>query len=108
MLWSLLKILLFVVIVGALTFGAGALMETGSSIRLDIGTTEFTLSPLAAVIGAFVLLGVIWIVFKFVGLAIASGSTAQIENALDALIENLLAATCEECAERFVAPCHEQ
>ena len=71
MLWSLLKILLFVVIVGALTFGAGALMEAGSSIRLDIGTTEFTLSPLAAVIGAFVLLGVIWIVFKFVGFAIA-------------------------------------
>lgn len=71
MLWSLLKILLFVVVVIGLTLGAGALMETGSSVRLAIGTTEFTLSPLAAVIAALVLLALIWATFKLVGLAIA-------------------------------------
>lgn len=72
MLWSLLKILLFVVVVIALTFGAGALMETGSSVRLAIGTTEFTLSPIAAVVAALVLLALIWATFKLVGLAVAT------------------------------------
>ncbi len=72
MLWSLLKILLFVVVVIALTFGAGALMETGSSVRLAIGTTEFTLSPIAAVVAALVLLALIWVTFKLVGLAVAT------------------------------------
>lgn len=71
MLWSLLKILLFVVAVIGLTLGAGALMETGSSVRMAIGTTEFTLSPLAAVIAALVLLALIWATFKLVGLAVA-------------------------------------
>ncbi len=71
MLWSLLKILLFVCIVAALTLGAGALLETGGAVRLAIGATEFTLSPLAAVVAALILLGAIFLAFKLVGLIVA-------------------------------------
>ena len=71
MLWSLLKILIFVCIVAALTFGAGLLLETDGVVRMSVGATEFTLSPLAAVIAALVLLGAIWVIFKLVGLCVA-------------------------------------
>ena len=71
MLWSLLKILIFVTIVAALTYGAGLLLETDGVVRMSVGATEFTLSPLAAVIAALLLLGAIWALFKLVGLCIA-------------------------------------
>ena len=60
MLWSLIKILVFVALVVALTIGTGYWMETGPSVRLAIGTVEFNLGPLQAVIAALVLLGALW------------------------------------------------
>lgn len=71
MLWSLLKILIFVTLVAALTYGAGLLLETDGVVRMAVGATEFTLSPLAAVIAALVILGAIWVLFRLVGLCIA-------------------------------------
>jgi len=71
MLWSLLKVLIFVTTVALLTLGVGYLMDTDGAIRVAVGTTEFTLSPLAAVIGALVLLATIWLLFRVVGLTIA-------------------------------------
>ena len=46
-------------------------MNTGGAVRLAVGTTEFTLSPLAAVIVSLILLGVVWALFRLVGLAVA-------------------------------------
>ena len=40
MLWSLFKIVLFVVIVSALTIGAGFLMESSGGIQITVGGTE--------------------------------------------------------------------
>ena len=71
MLWSLIKILFFVALVAGLTLGAGYLMETGPSVRLAIGTIEFNLGPLQAVIAALILLAVVWLVFKLAGLLVA-------------------------------------
>ena len=71
MLWSLLKILIFVTLVAALTYGAGLLLETDGVVRMSVGATEFTLSPLAAVIVSLLLLGAIWVLFRLVGLCIA-------------------------------------
>ncbi|WP_425092303.1 heme biosynthesis protein HemY [Tropicimonas sp. S265A] len=71
MLWSLIKILLFVVLVAALTFGATFLSETGETIRITVAATEFTLTPLAAVILMLVLLGSAWLLFKLAGLILA-------------------------------------
>lgn len=71
MLWSLIKILLFIGIVAGLTLGAGYLIDTGGGVRVAIGTIEFTLGPLQAVIVALVLLIAMWIVLKIASLGVA-------------------------------------
>ncbi len=71
MLWSLLKIIIFVGLVALLAFGAGFLIETGGAIRVAAGGMEFTLTPLAAVIAFIVLVIVLWIGLKLAGLVVA-------------------------------------
>ena len=72
MLWSLFKIVLFVVIVAALTLGAGFLMESNGGIQITAGGTEFTLGPLQSVIAALVAICAVWVFFKLFGLLIAT------------------------------------
>ncbi len=72
MLWSLLKILAFVVIVAALALGASWLMETQGALRLSLGGWEFTLGPLQTVIAVVILLLALWIVLKILGLLLAT------------------------------------
>ena len=71
MLWSLLKVLLFVVIIALITFGAGALIDTQGGIRVTVAGWEMTLGPLQAVITLLVLLALLWLVAKLVGLLVA-------------------------------------
>lgn len=71
MLWSLLKILLFVVLVAALAFGAGLLMESEHGLSVAVGGWEFSFGPLQAVIVALILLAVVWLVLKLAGLLVA-------------------------------------
>ena len=71
MLWSLIKILLFIGIVAALTYGAGVLMETGGGIRVAVGTLEFNLGPLQATVAMLLLLVFFWIVLKLASLGVA-------------------------------------
>jgi HemY protein len=71
MLWSLIKIIVFVAIVAGLTIGAGILMETGPSVQLTVGLYEFNLGPLQAVIAALVLLAAIWLALKVAGFLVA-------------------------------------
>ncbi|MEX5727934.1 HemY protein [Rhodovulum iodosum] len=71
MLWSLLKILFFVVLVAGLTYGAGLLMETGTGVRIAVGGMELTLGPLQSVIAALVLVAAIWLTLRFAGLLVA-------------------------------------
>jgi HemY protein len=72
MLWSLFKIVLFVVIVAALTLGAGFLMESNGGIQITAGGTEFTLGPLQSVIAALVAIFVVWLFLKLFALLIAT------------------------------------
>ncbi len=72
MLWSLFKIVLFVVIVAALTLGAGFLMESSGGIQVTAGGTEFTLGPLQSVIAALVAVCAVWVFFKLFALLIAT------------------------------------
>lgn len=51
MLWSLLKILMFLALAAALAFGASYLLETPGEVRIAFGSREFFLSPLGFVIG---------------------------------------------------------
>jgi HemY protein len=72
MLWTLLKILLFVAAVAGLTFGAERLMTTDEGIRVAVGGMEFSLGPLQAVIAALLLLGALWLLLKLIGLIVAT------------------------------------
>lgn len=71
MLWSAIKIVLFVAGVGALAYGAGVLMEAEGGVRIVVMNTEYTLGPLQIVIGVLVLLLVVWLVLKLLGLLVA-------------------------------------
>lgn len=71
MLWSVLKILFFVVIVALLALGAGYVMENGPDVLLRVGPWEFAPSPLVAIIGALLLLLAVWVILKLAGLLVA-------------------------------------
>ncbi len=71
MIWSLLKVLIFVAFVAILTLAASFLIDTGGGIQLAVGGYEFTLGPLQAVIVAAALLALIWLLMKTVGLIVA-------------------------------------
>ena len=72
MLWSLLKVLVFVAIIAALTLGAGYLMEMGGGAVVQMAGREFVLSPLQLVMGAIVLIVALWIVLKLLSLLVAT------------------------------------
>lgn len=71
MIWSLAKVLLFLLIIATLTMGAGILLDTGGGIRVAAAGYEFTLGPLQALIGLITLLAVLWLLMKLAGLLIA-------------------------------------
>lgn len=71
MIWSLIKVFLFVTLIAALTLGAGLLLDTGGELRLAVAGWEFTLGPLQAVIVALLLMLVIWLVMQLVGFLVA-------------------------------------
>lgn len=71
MLWTLLKIVIFLGIVVAGTWGIGALMQADGGIRLSVAGTELTLGPLESIIALILLMIGSWLLFKVVGLVIA-------------------------------------
>lgn len=72
MLLSLLKILFFFAVVLGLALAAVHLSDTGQVLRLEYGGTELALSPLKALMALFILMILAWLVFKLLGLAIAT------------------------------------
>ncbi|MGY6411393.1 MAG: heme biosynthesis HemY N-terminal domain-containing protein [Alkalilacustris sp.] len=71
MLWTLLKIFIFVAAVAGLTIGAEQLMDTDEGILIAVAGMEFSLGPLQAVISALLVLGVLWLILKAAGLVVA-------------------------------------
>ncbi|MEP5155150.1 heme biosynthesis HemY N-terminal domain-containing protein [Planktotalea sp.] len=72
MLWSLLKVLVFVAIIAALGVGAGYLMELSGGATVQMMGQEFTFSPLQIVLALIVLIVVLWIVLKLLSLLVAT------------------------------------
>lgn len=72
MLWSLLKILVFVAIIALLAFGAGLLMETAGGVQITVAGTEYTLSALQSVIALGVLVFGVWLFLKLLSLLVAT------------------------------------
>ncbi len=68
MLWSLLKVVIFFALVGALALGAGQLLNADGSIQVAFANTEFSLGPLQAAIAAVLLIVLVWLVLKALGL----------------------------------------
>ena len=71
MLWSLVKILLFIGVAAALTYGAGLILETPGEVRIAFGGREMNLSPLGFLIALLAVMAALWVVFKIVGLIVA-------------------------------------
>ncbi len=71
MIWSILKILIFIAVVAGLTLMAGRLSDHDEALRIAIADTEFMLGPLQAVIAVLLLLGALWLLLKLVGLTLA-------------------------------------
>ncbi|MDF1857024.1 heme biosynthesis HemY N-terminal domain-containing protein [Pseudooceanicola sp.] len=71
MLWSLVKIILFVLIVAVATLGASYLLEMDGGVRIAFGGTELNLTPLKAVIAMVMMILAVWLFLKLFGLLIA-------------------------------------
>ncbi|MDG2341430.1 MAG: heme biosynthesis HemY N-terminal domain-containing protein [Paracoccaceae bacterium] len=71
MLWSMIKIILFVTLVAAVTLGSVYLLEVDGGVQITIGGWEFTLGALQSVLAAVIVVILVWLAFKFMGLLIA-------------------------------------
>ncbi|SEQ86037.1 heme biosynthesis protein HemY [Thalassovita taeanensis] len=71
MLWSLIKIVVFVALVAAAALGAAYLLEMEGGVRIAFGGIEVNLTPLNAVIGLLVMLVALWLLLKLASLAVA-------------------------------------
>ncbi|WP_136636058.1 heme biosynthesis protein HemY [Pseudooceanicola onchidii] len=71
MLWSLVKILVFVALVAAATLGASYLLDMEGGVRIAMAGVEINLSPIKAVIAAILLVVGIWLFLKLLGLLVA-------------------------------------
>lgn len=72
MIWTMLKIVLFLAAVAGLTLGAEALMDQQAGLRIAFADTEFTLGPVQMALAALVLLGGLWLLLKLAGLTVAT------------------------------------
>ena len=71
MLWSMIKIILFVTLVAAAALGADWLLEVEAGLQLTVAGLEFNLGALQSVIAAVLIVAAIWLIFKLLGLLIA-------------------------------------
>jgi HemY protein len=71
MLWSLIKLVLFVVAVAALAVGAGYLLETEGGVQVTVMGSEYTFGALQSVIAVLVLIVLVWVLLKFLSLLVA-------------------------------------
>ncbi|MEM1074292.1 MAG: heme biosynthesis HemY N-terminal domain-containing protein [Pseudomonadota bacterium] len=71
MLWSLIKIVLFVVAVAALALGAGYLLESEGGVQVTVMGSEFTFSPLQSVLAIIALVFLVWLMLKLLSLLVA-------------------------------------
>ena len=72
MLWTLLKIVLFVAVIVAITFGVERLIEAGDGLRIAVAGIELNLGPLQSVLLVLALVGVVWLLLKAVVLFVAT------------------------------------
>jgi HemY protein len=67
MLWSLAKVILFVLAIAVLALGAGMLSETGGAMRVIVAGWEFTIGPVQAVVLGVLVLVAVWLALRVLG-----------------------------------------
>jgi HemY protein len=72
MIWSLFKIVLFVVLVATAAIGAGYLLEMDGGVRIAFAGQEFNLTPLKTVIALLTLIVALWLFLKLLSLLVAT------------------------------------
>ena len=72
MIWTILKIVLFLMAVAGLTLGAESLMGQEAGLRIAFADMEFTLGPVQMALTALALLGALWLLLKLAGLSVAT------------------------------------
>jgi HemY protein len=72
MLWSLIKIVLFVAVVAVLAWGAGFLLESQGGIQVTVLGTEYSFGPLQSVIAVALLMLGVWLLLKVFALLVAT------------------------------------
>ncbi len=71
MLWTLLKVVLFLALVAAISTGAYLLQSTPTSLTIAFAGWEFNLGPLQASIAALLAIALVWVLMRLVGLIVA-------------------------------------
>ncbi len=71
MLWSLLKILVFVAIIAGLTYGSIYLLESDGGVMVTVAGVEYSLGPFQAVLALIALVALVWIALRLAGLMVA-------------------------------------
>ncbi|WP_111734688.1 heme biosynthesis protein HemY [Roseovarius amoyensis] len=71
MLWSIIKIAVFIALVAVASFAAIYLLELEGGVRIVIAGQEFNLTPLTAVVALIVLILAVWLLLKLVALLVA-------------------------------------
>jgi HemY protein len=71
MLWSLIKIVVFVAAIAALAMGAGYLLESQGGVQVTLMGTEYNFGPLQSVVAVIVLMIAVWLLLRIFGLLVA-------------------------------------
>ena len=68
MIWSLVKISVFIAVIAALSFVAALMIDAGGVIRVVIADAEISMAPITLFVGILLSIPAIWVVFYAVGL----------------------------------------
>ncbi len=68
MIWSLIRIILFICAIASVSFSIAYVIETGGEVRVSIASMEYSFSPLIAAILVLLLLAAVWLAFFALGL----------------------------------------
>src|SRR6056297_1835878 len=71
MLWSIIKIAVFIALVAGVTFGASFLLELDGGVRIVMAGVEINLTPIKAVIALVILVLAIWALMKLAAMLVA-------------------------------------
>ena len=71
MLWSIIKIAVFIALVAGVTFGASHLLDLEGGVRIAMAGVEINLTPIKAVIALVLLVLAIWALMKLAAMLVA-------------------------------------